>query len=167
MSVSERWRSQLDAARVARWAKSPRIDKPCEVCGAIFRATPKELANGRDRFCSLKCKGIASRLDVKSRFLSRISKTDDECWVWIAHRGADGYGILSADGRRNARAHRVSWELFRGPIPHGLWVLHKCDNRPCVNPDHLFLGNRSDNMRDAAEKGRLRSFWAFRNRPKP
>lgn len=75
------------------------------------------------------------------------------CWVWTAGRFACGYGQF-AKGRPSRYAHRISWALANGPVPDGLWVLHKCDNRPCVRPDHLFLGTHADNMRDMVEKGR-------------
>jgi hypothetical protein len=69
------------------------------------------------------------------------------CWIWLG--AANRYGMVRGD-----RAHRVSWKTFRGPIPHGLHVLHKCDTPLCVNPDHLFLGTHLDNMKDKEEKGR-------------
>lgn len=66
-----------------------------------------------------------------------------------------GYGIVG--GKKNQKAHRVAWEKENGAIPDGLFILHKCDNRACVNPEHLFLGTQTDNMRDCAAKGRIRS----------
>jgi hypothetical protein len=82
----------------------------------------------------------------------------DDCWEWTGHRDKDGYGRIGSGGKRSKplRATRVQWELTHGePIPDGLWVLHRCDNPPCVNPAHLFLGSVGDNQRDAAQKGRL------------
>ena len=76
------------------------------------------------------------------------------CWLWIGSADEDGYGSIY-DGR-GKRAHRVAWELFRGDIPHGMQVCHKCDTPACVNPDHLFIGTGLDNMRDKVRKGRLR-----------
>jgi hypothetical protein len=75
------------------------------------------------------------------------------CWEWPGTRNWYGYGQLQIDGR-TLRAHRVSWERHVGPIPPGLFVLHRCDNPPCVRPDHLFLGTQADNMADKMRKGR-------------
>lgn len=79
---------------------------------------------------------------------------DDQtgCWNWKKTSGRR-YGNMHYDGTAQ-QAHRVSWQLHRGPIPDGLHVLHRCDNTKCVNPDHLFLGTRSDNMVDMVAKGR-------------
>lgn len=76
-----------------------------------------------------------------------------QCWKWIASTFTNGYGQFNVEGR-NQKAHRISYRLYRGRIPKGLSVLHKCDNKVCVNPYHLFLGSGLDNMRDMIAKGR-------------
>lgn len=76
-----------------------------------------------------------------------------ECWPRTGAHDSKGYGLLKVQGAQQ-RAHRLVWEYTYGPIPDGLWVLHRCDNPPCCNPDHLFLGTNQDNQRDSVNKGR-------------
>lgn len=89
---------------------------------------------------------------LEQRFLAKISVGDD-CWEWLAAQDQNGYGFFGV-GRSMRRAHRVSYELFVGPIPDGLCVCHHCDNKPCVRPSHLFLGTNDDNVADRDAKGR-------------
>lgn len=77
----------------------------------------------------------------------------DGCIEWKGARNPQGYGQKCIKGKRY-RTHRLAWEWANGPIPEGLFVLHKCDNPPCCNPDHLFLGTQTDNMQDMLAKGR-------------
>lgn len=87
------------------------------------------------------------------RFFEKIDKTS-YCWNWTASSRGNGYGAFKFKGKV-IDAHRVSWMIHNGEIPKGLFVCHKCDNRKCVNPDHLFLGTQKDNMQDCKNKGRL------------
>ncbi len=90
----------------------------------------------------------------QTKFQRRVKVTDDGCWEWQGHILHNGYGQASVGGKL-FRAHRLSFSLFCGDIPEGILVLHKCDNRKCVRPDHLFLGSHSDNMQDCVAKGRI------------
>ena len=95
--------------------------------------------------------------EVADRFWSHVDKRDaGECWLWRGGRDYGGYGAFKAraSGYYQCRAHRFSWILANGAVPDGLWVLHRCDNPPCCNPSHLFLGTHDDNMADMVRKGR-------------
>lgn len=83
-----------------------------------------------------------------------IPEPNSGCWLWTSSVHQDGYGIMRDKGKMRL-AHRISWELHKGAIPHGMCILHKCDVRCCVNPDHLFLGSLKDNAVDMAQKGRV------------
>ena len=78
----------------------------------------------------------------------------NDCWVWKGATDRCGYGQVCSKKHGQDRVHRVSWAAVNGPIPKGRQILHRCDNPPCVNPAHLFLGDRAANMRDMAEKKR-------------
>lgn len=92
--------------------------------------------------------------DVLTRFSERyVPEPNTGCWLWTAAMSSDGYGALRVRGKQT-KTSRVSYELYRGKIPKGLFVLHKCDTPACVNPDHLFLGTQRDNMHDRRNKGR-------------
>jgi hypothetical protein len=87
--------------------------------------------------------------DLKLR--TTLGGPDGTCWEWQAAK-IKGYGVVSVGGRKH-RAHRGALEMHSGPIPDGLWALHRCHNRPCINPDHLYAGTVLDNNRDTDAAG--------------
>lgn len=139
------------------------VERVCRTCGVTFFVAASQLKHRKAAFCRKSCVVLPNeRRSYTERFWERVDKDGPipehrpdlgHCWVWTARRIAWGYGGFWVN-RRNMAAHRFSWELHNGPIPEGLWVLHACDNPPCIRPDHLFLGTVIDNNLDKLRKGR-------------
>lgn len=147
-----------------RIASDRTVSRVCEMCGETFIRFKSEVLNPKHgRFCNGVCMkkwlGEFRARPLEVRFWEKVKKTDT-CWLWqgfLLHGTWYGHIALSGKNGKNGKtisAHKLSWILHYGPIPDGLFVLHHCDTPPCVRPDHLFLGTQSDNMRDAAAKGR-------------
>lgn len=90
---------------------------------------------------------------ILDRFWDKVDKTE-KCWLFRNGTKRMVYGTIGIGGK-TVKSHILSWLIHNGSIPDGLYVCHKCDNRPCVRPEHLFLGTQSDNMKDAMNKGRI------------
>jgi len=108
-----------------------------------------------DRRMQQRKKRNTRRRPPEERFWEKVDRRGpDECWEWTGGRFPTGYGIFNAGkgALRSTRAHRYSYELAHGPIPVGVFVCHRCDNPPCVNPAHLFAGSRRDNDGDKVRK---------------
>lgn len=97
--------------------------------------------------------GGRPKADVKQRFLTKVKVMESGCHEWQAGQARGGYGKFTV-WPKTTTAHRVAYELFVEPIPTGRWVLHRCDNRLCVNPAHLFLGDAKENIKDMDAKKR-------------
>ena len=114
----------------------------CRYCGNSFiRSRPS--AN-RENFCSLAC-----------RLWAGVDRSGglDSCWPWKGALHRFGYGMIQR-GKRSDTAHRVAWEVTHGAPESGKYICHRCDNPPCCNPNHLFIGDPVDNMMDMVNKGR-------------
>lgn len=99
----------------------------------------------------------------RERFLSRVDmKSDSDCWLWTGRTNPDGYGQFDCQNTAIA-SHRYMWSILNGEIPSDMVICHKCDNPPCCNPQHLFMGTVQDNVRDRDTKGRQANHSGTKN----
>lgn len=128
------------------------VERTCPTCDQTFVAKRCEVERGWGRWCSVPCRW--PRATAEELLWRRVVKTGC-CWLWFGQsQGKSGYGKLKVGGNKGQTflAHRLAYELTYGPIPEGAWVLHNCDVRLCVRPDHLRLGISLDNILDQMER---------------
>ncbi len=137
--------------------QSRKVRCVCNTCKAEFFAYLSEINRGEGLYCSRPCYIATRTIPLEIRFKKYIGPTTPAgCILWIGKLNTHGYGMIGEGGSKGKglSAHRYAWERANGPIANGLLVLHRCDNPPCINPDHLFLGDHADNMADKVAKGR-------------
>jgi hypothetical protein len=137
------------------------IECACQFCGTVFQTWPYKLRNGRAKYCSRSCLNLSQTgqsrpgRPIEERFWEKVAISGpDDCWLWLGAKTKEGYGSIGHNGRVR-RATHVSWELRYGaPFPPRKLACHTCDNPPCVNPAHIFVGTKQENADDMARKGR-------------
>ncbi len=142
------------------YATNP-IELVCTGCGISYHAKSKADA-ARRKYCTAQCAYSHIATPMEARFVKHIGPTTSTgCILWTGGTSPLGYGVIyasmreyRADGKRRLAAHRIAWERVHGPIPAGMHVLHRCDNPPCINTDHLWLGTHQENMLDRDKKNR-------------
>lgn len=141
------------------------VERSCRQCGGNFTALQAEIRRGGGKFCGRPCyeRSISKpRQTVEERFWSKVARREStHCWLWQKSFRAGGYGSFRWDVEQ--LAHRAAWVLTFGPVPDGMDVCHRCDNPPCCNPSHLFLGSRGENNADRHVKGRSNSAHGEQN----
>lgn len=123
----------------------------CKWCRVSFSVRPSYITGRKFKFCSQKCYLLYRSSDEWIFWRHVLVLGDNECWPWEGCTNKQGYGVVAG----NRYAHRVSWEIHKGPIPPAIKIRHKvCDNPSCVNPNHLATGSTQDNSDDMKKAGR-------------
>lgn len=138
------------------------IERTCVQCGKIFHVYPSQLRYRNVGCCNRECADLFRHKHVLRHFWDKIAAGGpDECWQWLGGTRRDGYGVFVLCGFRHIeeRAHRFMYSLVHSGIPDGLYVLHTCDNPPCVNPNHLYAGTQLDNMHDCIARNRRPQYY--------
>lgn len=131
----------------------PTVSQLCKNCGTQFMTWKYRIDRGQS-FCSVLCSSKFRAKPIGEKLANNLAKINDNgCINWTGRKTKWGYGTITISGKSRS-AHRIAWEQAHGDIPNGLWVLHKCDNRLCCNPLHLFLGTVQDNVDDCCDKQR-------------
>ncbi len=124
----------------------------CKNCGK--EETAFGYTKGRKKYCSKKCMNEFRHTPLEELVKKSIEKQENGCWNWTSSIATKtGYGKLVFGGK-DISAHRASYTVFKGEIPKGKHVCHTCDNKKCVNPEHLWVGTAKENMQDKISKGR-------------
>ncbi len=151
----ERWRKNGNPAASGKGnsKRNVSVTLACETCGSRYH--PWKGRETTSRTCSRRCNaGVSAKENAHQESdFDRLTELSDGCWNWKGTTREDGYGEFFIAGKRY-RAHRYAYERAYGAIAEGLFICHRCDNRACVRPDHLFCGTQLDNMQDMSAKGR-------------
>lgn len=156
LAVRKWWPNPGEVSIFKSHAESSRREVFSMQCRPTRAVRGRHLSRGLRDNPAVRGGSFAWRLIMEERFWAKVDLSDPEgCWPWMGSTSEKGYGRMHLRGK-NTNAHRVSWELHFGPIPLARFICHSCDNPPCVNPAHLWLGDNTANMRDMVQKGRHR-----------